>query len=319
MPARLILAGALIASLSVSALADRYSDAIQALDPVVYYRFNQGASWSVINSATGSNAATGSAAIRFNTMLGVASGPLPGAYPGFQEGNGAVKFDSSSPQANVVMVRDDPAKTNLQSKVTGASAVSVVMWINPSSLPAANNNMTLFTYFIENTASIFPGFSIVLNSDASGQTQLTLAGRSQPMDTTQSQAWDVSIRANEWFQIVGVFDFSQKEMELFVNGALVGSAVTGLSWAKESFNPASTVRDATIGAAQNIDAAGSKYNGLVDEFTLYNYALSQSQVATVYNAAIPEPSAAALLGIGGGFGLFCQVARLGYPKNRIKK
>ena len=81
------------------------------------------------------------------------------------------------------------------------------------------------------------------------------------------------ISTNQWYHAVGVYDGSY--IKLYVNGIFITqTAASGLN-----IGNATSFR---IGRA-----GGDPFAGLIDDVRVYNYALSQAQVAWLYNAGAP--------------------------------
>ncbi len=93
---------------------------------------------------------------------------------------------------------------------------------------------------------------------------------------------------NEWFHIAAVFDASN-DVTFFINGENVAT-IAGTLPARTDSQPFH------IGEA----AEGLFYfAGGIDEVAIYGRALAAEEIREHFNAAIPEPTSLALLGVAG--------------------
>jgi hypothetical protein len=82
---------------------------------------------------------------------------------------------------------------------------------------------------------------------------------------------------NTWYHLAGVYDAGQGQIRLYVNGVLVATRSVGPAW--------SAGGPTTIGRAKWGGAAVDFWPGLIDEVRLYNRALSDQEVSSIYSAA----------------------------------
>ncbi len=103
-----------------------------------------------------------------------------------------------------------------------------------------------------------------------------------------------SVNDGAWHQLVGVYNANGSH-QIFVDGQLEGSA------------PSSTIvansADFLVGGIFANGSNTSDYTGLISDVSVYNNALSGSDVQSLYDAVInsrsvPEPSSIALIGLG---------------------
>lgn len=281
------LAGRLLALLAASALpfvaqAAAYTDAVLAGNPVVYYQF-QGTGTTVTDS--GSAAINGTAS---STATQGTSGPT-GA--GFSSGNTGVTIVRNTTTADSFV---SLSTASLRSELNGASAVSVELWINPATIVP---NQGLFNIPITASGTYAAGLGIDLWS---GNGSIRLSGRSQSTDAFQSQIFAAGITSSSWTHLVAIFDYANDTLSLYVNGVSVGSQ--NVNFGSETLNIAAGtggIVDTYLGRNAQSGAAANSYGGGIDEFALYNYALSAGDVLAHYTAStIPEPSTLGTL-IGG--------------------
>ena len=92
---------------------------------------------------------------------------------------------------------------------------------------------------------------------------------------------------NDWHQVVATWDgtTSADGVKLYVDGSLAAQATA----------------NGSLNDTHNLFLGGSgiwRYDGLLDEVALYDYALSLAQVQALYSARIPEPSTFLLSALG---------------------
>jgi hypothetical protein len=101
-----------------------------------------------------------------------------------------------------------------------------------------------------------------------------------------------SAALGEWTHVVATFAISgaNHTIKFYANGVLLNgpSGVTG---------PGSTAADLSLDASIGQWSGDRFFSGGLDEFAIYDFALSDAQVAAHF-AAIPEPSSLALLAFG---------------------
>lgn len=277
---KLVLAVIAIISLNVDFAHANYPDSVIASNPVLYYRFNEGSGTGLSNSATGSNAVTQTATAGTTLILGSGTpGPRPPAYLGLESDNLAGIF-SGGTGSQVSL----SGSGGLYGSLSGKSGITISTWINPSTLPTGSSEDVFFQ--LRNGVGS-TGLQLSLKSGV-----ISMAGRSQNGDSFSSNSSTYTLSTGTWYQITGVWDFSIKTMTLYVNGISLGS-YSASGWGSSAFNiTTSTSNPILIGSS----ASSSYFHGALDEFAIYNSALSASQISALYNAAVvPEPTAAHLL------------------------
>ena len=84
------------------------------------------------------------------------------------------------------------------------------------------------------------------------------------------------VNNGNWYHIVFVADGSSSE--IFINGS---SVATGGNKIEASANTDPFI----IGKALY---GSNRYNGIIDEVSIFNYALSSSNVSAIYNSGVPD-------------------------------
>lgn len=275
-----------------SARAD-YPGTILLDDPLVYWRFS-GTTGNLTNSATGTNAITVTAAPQNAEILGSGNqGPIPPTYSGFASDNLAGKFTGTASTRNVQISGTGGTSGALHDALNGKAGYTVEAWINPSSLPSGANKYAIA--FMTGQAGN-AGFLLDLTS-----TGIRIGGRSGNGDSFKENTWTMTLNTGTWYNVVATMDFASAKINLYVNGVSQGAySVSG--WGSSTFAVTNTNHYASIIGAYNVGDLNTFFRGSIDEFSIYNNVLSSSQITAHYNAAVPEPSVALLLG---GAGLVC--------------
>ncbi len=258
------------------ALADSYSDAIMADNPLIYYRYQDTGS-TVTDLGSGDVDGT----VFSGATQGVSAGPVAPLYPGFQSDNKGITFNGSS--SSYVSV-DTVSLGN--AGLEGASAVTVEFWLNPTSY---STGVILDIPLGKAGFGDVTGIGVNISTDGN----VRLSGRSNGNDSFQQYTFsDTGIGLNEWSQVTAIFDYTNDTVSLYVNGLSIGVSGT-LAWGSSTLDG---VDIATTDTRQGISRAGiNPFEGALDELSIYNYGLSSTEIADHYAAAIPESSSMSLL------------------------
>lgn len=161
---------------------------------------------------------------------------------------------------------------------TATSSFSIEAWVNVATLPVAlpndgytivslNYRCTLPTPATEMLAiQGVTGKAFFMVRDANGQ-QVTLLSPAQ-------------VPTRTWIHLVGVRDTScsPKKVYLYMNGALVASAIDPTTASLANVGPDYIGRRFTCGT-------NNPFNGGIDEVSIYNRALTACEIAALYNAS----------------------------------
>jgi len=124
----------------------------------------------------------------------------------------------------------------------------------------------------------------MFNSPPLGQVSFGVSGAGFG-DATQTGSQIALILDDEWHTVVGTR--SGSAVSVYLDGLLMRE-VTGVIYDVGESNP--------IYLGQRF-TGGNHHHGTMDELSIYNRALSASEVSTLYST-IPEPNTAVLLGLG---------------------
>lgn len=279
--------------------AQDYATTVIQDDPLTYWRFNQ-TSGSLINSATGPSAITVTTSQSVTILNGGIAGPRPSAWPGFASDNLAGNFLAGTTAHLIQISGAGGTGGPLNDALTGKAGVTLETWINPAALPASG--MDGIFLLSRNDG----GIGLRLNLSTNG---INMGGRSQNGDTFASNNWALPLETGTWYHVAAVWDFSAKEMILYVNGTSLGAYSVGSAWGSSIFAVTNPNHYASLVGTSSATTLDNFFQGHLDEFAIYDRALSAETIAAHYAAAstIPEPSAAALL--LGGCALFGLLTR----------
>ena len=210
------------------------------------------ATWLLDEVGSASGLALGDASGNGNeaTIVGVGTSSVSGRV------GGARRFHGSS--ATV------PLSPTLQSRT-----FSVSSWVNPESLPSTNRLAVLFSSFAADNT----GWMVGLNHE--GRIVLSVGdGARAP--------WLLSvipIEIGKWSHVVATYDETQGAAKLYVDGQQVAAG--------QMANPkVNTSAQPTIGRASWANTY--HFYGSLDELSVFQVALSSTEVSTMYESFPPE-------------------------------
>ncbi|NJK87172.1 MAG: hypothetical protein HC906_15535 [Bacteroidales bacterium] len=95
-----------------------------------------------------------------------------------------------------------------------------------------------------------------------------------------------------WHHVVAVYNGSNQSVNLYYdNGSNLGGSSGTAKWAGKDFLVTDTTKKAYIGSVPSLGY--DAYDGALDEFTVYNKALSTAEIASLYNKGIAHQQACA--------------------------
>lgn len=163
--------------------------------------------------------------------------------------NSSLGFDGTNDYVTV------SANTLLNSLTAG---MTVSLWINPTSIPSA------YKRFISRGSDPAQQWEVEFDGANPGKVYYDSGVAASRSNTVLS--------AGNWYHLVMTRDPSANLTSLYINGRL-DSSVSGSASSGES-------ADIAIGA----DVDGTDlFTGLIDDVRIYNYALTSTQVKTLYN------------------------------------
>jgi hypothetical protein len=236
-----------------------YEGALQAANPLFYWRFDETNGSPYAFDYWGGNIAT-------NINLGLqANGPQPPDFPGFSNTNVANSFDGISAYTDTQM-----------SPMNNRAAFSIIGWFNTPAIEPLRTGL-----FGQNDCAEF-GFH---GADSSGAAQLgiwTPNGNAAYLSQT-------NIVAGQWYFAAGVGNGSSINLYLFGTNGAGGAQVLQSSVIAATTNYGASAYPFRIGGGGILDdpaTAGNYFSGNIDEVAIFNRALSVGELSTLYAAAI---------------------------------
>jgi len=168
------------------------------------------------------------------------------------------------------------------------SSYTLAAWISPT------NTAKIQRLLVKDNGVSGRGFSI---GDAGSQT-LAFYDRGLAPSTVNTSA---ILQINTWQHVVAVYDAGAKTMAIYVNGMrqALSTSVSG--------SPSSAANPLTLGGNPS-SSGGEYYNGMMDEIRIYNYALSDYEIAMLSSPctqyAITTSSTPSIGGTTSGGGMY---------------
>lgn len=263
---------ALASALAMAGLAVTSHAATLAL----HYTFDEGFGTAAASSV-GSTAG--------NTLTLVGNSSWAPSMAGF---GSAMQITGVSGRAEAVDKTTWSAQT-----ITGSSigSMSMALWINFSSFPTTGvptlmGSVSSAPSYHHQMLIRMDGTNTRLPNDKANAWGQTF-GSGASVATSRTDA-ATEIATGVWNHYAVTFDSTTKTSTLYINGNFA-SAATNAAWTGY-WDAADLVRSIVGSDANN------SISGLYDDARVYNGALSPSEVAAL---AVPEPSSAILLGLGG--------------------
>jgi hypothetical protein len=261
MTAGAVVAGAVIAVVGTAEAAvpgGAYDLAVQALNPVVRYQFEEGG-----GTATADNTGSAGAALDGAYTAGVSLDGTGSAFP--QLGN-AGTFSGSTGYVTI------PTTT-----VFGMANKSIEFWFKRDSTIGTNNRRDLWTDKVRS------GKDFGIFSDPAGANTLSIFKEHPHTGGGSGGITESGIADDAWHHLVltMVNDDANSTWKLYIDGAQKGATMIGQSFEYDSFWDPSVKKK--IGT--NGDSGTDSFPGLMDEFALYPTTLTATQVADLYDAA----------------------------------
>jgi hypothetical protein len=271
--------------------ASPYETALLAAGPVAYYRLNETGNPAANNLLALDNAGAfnGTYGAQVTNAFAGVAGPRPAdGFPGFRSDNGAALFTPYAPEARIPL---PPWNLN-------TNTLTIAAWVNP----AADQLSLAAVVYTVNTNDQTAGLNYHYEINASNNLfSVGYNWRNEFLDFF----WDsqVSPPINQWSLLA--LTLTQTNASIYIlntNGPTV--AVNDGSWWTNTIDRAVLAFDVPeyIGTDTDDPAGARNFNGTIDEVAVFNKALTQDQLQTIYNAALGilppppvtlEPSASA--------------------------
>ncbi|MGC4031366.1 MAG: PEP-CTERM sorting domain-containing protein [Tepidisphaeraceae bacterium] len=307
------------------AQAAAYDTAVNALNPVTYFAYETAnASADVDTSiATGTNAVSGYSlyGIRSTASSTASAGGQFGVgstynaangYSGFNTTNNVAQYNSANTAFASSVSPDGTtgiANTAAFRTATSTSAMTVSTWARIDTLPTSTALPTLAAVVVGTTSNTSASTGFQLNFTSTG---IRVGGRSVSTDAFQSLVVpyaDAGYNAGDFANIVGVADYANDTLSLYVNGTLVGTGSATFANTSLTYGTGTSAGIFSTGGIFNAlnaantgngtSAGGQLYTGYSDQTAVFNRALTAEEIAGLYSTAVPEPASLALIALGG--------------------
>ncbi len=227
----------------------RYPQAVLAAGPVAYWRFDE----------TGGSTAADSA----------------GAFPGTLSPNGAT-FARGGISGNAInLIRGAGGLVNMGTSVPGFTSgdYSIVMWVK-------NTETVINTIpLAKHTANSQNGYLIQINQNSNGGALNKATFTAGAQQVSQAPTSTSNVNDGRWHQIVAVYRAgSTNSIHVDGTAAQASRASLGMPGNSAPF---------LIGGITQGTTPTAYYTGLVDEVALFNRALTNAEIAALYEAANP--------------------------------
>lgn len=236
-----------------------YEGALQAANPLYYWRFNETNGSPYSFDYWGGNIATNI------SLAPQVNGPQPPDFPGFSNTNVANAFDGFTSYVDTQI-----------SPMNNLPAFSIIGWFNASTIEPLRTGL-----FGQNDTAEF-GFHA---ADASLEAQLgiwTPNGNAAYLSQT-------NIVVGQWYFVAGVGNGSSINLYLFSTNGGGGAQVVQSSTPTVTTNYGASAYPFRIGGGGVLDdpaTSGNFFSGNIDEVAVFNRALSVGELSTLYAAAI---------------------------------
>jgi PKD repeat protein len=160
--------------------------------------------------------------------------------------------------------------SNANFNISGLTALSISVWVNPDVLPTSNTFMTINSKY--NVLSTGGGFDLRLFNNA-GTQEINWNVVKTSNSTNSSATHITNLPTSTWTHLCGTWNNSATR--LYVNGILVATGPT------QSFGGLPAVdRNFTIGCIDFANSPGPTrfFNGKIDDYSLYNRALTDNEI-----------------------------------------
>jgi len=179
----------------------------------------------------------------------------------------ALRFSGS----NYVSINDNPS--------IRPTSITVSAWIRANSVTTGVRAGVVSKWFL----SALWGYSIetgLASCDAGAgdgaRTGIKFMFRSTAVSTDTCAFSNLSEIPGKWQHVVGTFDESSGDAKIYIDGVLISTVDKTAGTLHQPLSPLG------IGAINDNSSWGKNFDGTIDEVRIYNRALSDSEVATLY-------------------------------------
>lgn len=172
----------------------------------------------------------------------------------------------------------DASETNPQyvnvadNNTLDASPVTVSAWVKMKNFGSANSESAIISHHDHNDSQGYYLYFI----NVSGNPEFEFRVYNTTQGGRTAKANDITLTLNKWYFVTGVYDGTN--VYVYVNGIRGGTTDTATSI---------TANTDPLRIGMAAYANGFGMNGVIDDARVYNYALTQAQIAYAYNRGEP--------------------------------
>jgi hypothetical protein len=198
-----------------------------------------------------------------NDVYGLNNATLTGVHYATGEVGQAFSFDGT----------DDVAVVADSSSLAFTASFTIEGWIKVNALPASGNRGQIMFRGDNSSAPYF------LSVESNGN--LLFQVRAAATIDTNGCALETPISTGQWTHVAATLDDATGLMSLYVNGTLAAQTTTD----ERPFATLDATQNPSIGIGNvNGTTINQPFNGLIDELSVYNRALTPGEVLGVYKA-----------------------------------
>jgi len=231
-----------------------YASAEKQPKPVGVWRFDEGQGGTIYDDSNYDNDGT----IPTSTISHWATSTSA------KYGN-AIDFDGTNDYVTI----SDSTSTS----VTGDLSISA--WVRPDAVSATS---TIVGKWDETTGSQKMSYRLFV--DVSNRLSLSLSSNGTSTAATVYETTGSLTSAGTWYHVEATYNDSNQAVKLYVNAVEQATSTTGTVPSSISDNASNLYIGAKENSSGSID---TKFNGVIDDIRIYNYARSASQVLIDYN------------------------------------
>ncbi|HOH97003.1 MAG TPA: hypothetical protein PL188_01710 [Candidatus Cloacimonadota bacterium] len=170
----------------------------------------------------------------------------------------------------------------LNQGMNGATGLTLEAWVYPTALRNSGDTQrnVIADFCLSGSFSM-----VMLYLRENGK--IRFGGRSQSADSFQNVVTaNVEVAINGWYHIAGVLDYTNKAIYLYVNGSLVASQTTGVSFGSNTYTSSGGSQE-FIGVNQGLSAQ-QYYQGYIDNMRIWSTPRTQDDIQQQMYADTPE-------------------------------
>jgi hypothetical protein len=215
---------------------------------VCYLKFEEGNGTTTLDSSGSGN-----------------SGTINGATWTTGKSGGGLSFDGVDDYVSVPLINNDE--------------ISISAWFYRNAIDTTRNDAILGGFRNNSNVQLREGFDVRFRSSAPNTIQFVLVTQDGSGNKTMRTAqWNLGNSVGSWYHVSGTYNKTTGEQKLYVNGQLVNTRPHPV---ENTVVPLTSYTDMRIGYSR---VNSGYFNGIIDDVRLYNRALSDQEVQSLYNS-----------------------------------